>query len=99
MNAELMAIDRSLDMAWNAGFYSLIYESDSQSALLLLENDHPLTHPYTPLISHRNSYLTIEILVSLILFVKGMPVLLQSCPTQLYSTLLADAMGVSFLRI
>jgi len=60
MNANLMATDRVLYMTWNVGFRSIICESDSQSTLFLLEDDHPLTHPYAPLAFHIKRFLSYD---------------------------------------
>jgi len=57
MNVELFAIDPGLDLAWSVGFCFILYEYDSLSMLLVLEDDHPLTRLFASLVSCIKKYL------------------------------------------
>lgn len=50
--AEFFAIFHGLDLAWNSGFWSVILESDSKTALDLIQEDVNQFHPYAPLVKH-----------------------------------------------
>jgi ribonuclease HI len=55
INAELQAISHDLDIAWNHGFRNVICESDFQTALKLIQEGVPSTHPYAPLVDYIRS--------------------------------------------
>ncbi|GAU48831.1 hypothetical protein TSUD_190610 [Trifolium subterraneum] len=55
INAELQVILHGLDIAWNHGFRNVICESDSQTALKLIQEGVPSTHPYAPLVNYIQS--------------------------------------------
>jgi ribonuclease HI len=55
INAELQAISHGLDIAWNHGFRNVICESDSQTALKLIQEGVPSTRPYAPLVDYIRS--------------------------------------------
>lgn len=50
LNVELLAIYHGLDMAWKAGYKFVICESDSLSALSLINDGVSPFHPFAPLI-------------------------------------------------
>lgn len=56
MNAELLAIADGLKLAWYEGFRDVICESDSKTAVTLVQNGVSKVHLYAPLVDHIRSY-------------------------------------------
>lgn len=58
LNAELMAIDHGLSLAWSYGYRDVVCESDSKSALDLILGGVFHTHPYAAVIAHIRSFMS-----------------------------------------
>jgi len=59
-NAELMAIAHGLNAVWNAGFKTVICESDSQTAPQLINENVLETHPYATMLKHIKEFLSFD---------------------------------------
>jgi ribonuclease HI len=59
-NAELLAIAHGLNTVWNAGFKTVICESDSQTAPQLITKDVLETHPYATMLKHIKEFLSFD---------------------------------------
>lgn len=55
LNAELLTICYALRTAWQGGHLSVILESDSKSALEMINEGVSPFHPHAPLINHIRS--------------------------------------------
>lgn len=51
LNVELMAVHQGLSLAWNKGYRCIICESDSATAVDLINQSAHSLHPYAPLIN------------------------------------------------
>lgn len=52
LNAELLTTDHGLKLAWFSGYREVVCESDSKTALTLIEEGVQRAHPYAPVVNY-----------------------------------------------
>jgi ribonuclease HI len=115
INAELQAIFYGLEKAWSHGCRHVKSESDCQSALKLIKEWVPTTHPYAPIIDLIKRFIDYPWFLSFHHSLRednscadwlakygtslDNSTLWNQCSAPLSTSLLADFMGITFLRV